>query len=746
MNNFATTRCDKVPDTRAPEAPQSSMRTESPRYFLCRHTPTSTSFVCVGETKACQLDRWGANAKDLKPWSAALNLRSAPTLPTGCHVCVLDSGKRCCGASRTKPQHFHLTIMAPSDVPHPSAFTVGSACLVAVLMSVWLAQRKTRTKSAGLPYPPGLKELPLIGILLSIDMKGPCVTYTECAKMYGSFFASSSLRSGDEWRMHRNFYIIRPSEPTPQISTKICIYMATVVLEVACDHEAKGRGDPVVAAIREVARMTIEAITAEWPVGFTATAPLCRERIEKVLDEVFMAAKSQMDSNTLQNCMVSEFLQNESSKKAAKYAVGTVCVGRDFEDKERAFPMSQPKMTSMKGATSRKDPQFLAVSRLGVISLIRSIPILIASYYQMDNSSHKPSRIWRGRFLADNGVWAGMATILSTLRIDKVTDALRNEIKVEPVFTSGVRVSSQTVLAAFMSIRKSSTDQPADSVQKPVEVWKFEDDVDDAIRIAFFPDGNRLLVWGGKSMKVLTMEERVSEVMVMKSDMGFIAAAIFPDCRRVLSGHEDGGLKVWDCETGKILEVWKMDNEDPVTDADGMPIDAVFCPPSSQFRLIDRRITLTYLICQQHLDYMSLVLPGEMLQPLVPHRNWRDCIRPGSPSGKAFVAISQSPQLPQPRASHPEIYQRHAAAEETTPVSQLPANLPTIPGHYETFDIVAFTPPTDARSLDDDPNEVTTETTGHAAFCGLCSKLPFRRSKHHNNSGARNSVVEISST
>ncbi|KAF9232748.1 hypothetical protein BU15DRAFT_67208 [Melanogaster broomeanus] len=103
-------------------------------------------------------------------------------------------------------------------------------------------------------------------------------------------------------------------------------------------------------------------------------------------------------------------------------------------------------------------------------------------------------------------------------------------------------------------------------------------------------------------------------------------------------------------------------------------------------------------------------------------------------------------KAPAHRASHPAIYQRHAAAEETPRPSQLPANMPTTPGHYGTYTILAAAPPTDTRSPDDDPIEVTAETAGHAAFCGLCSKLPFRRSKHPNNSGARNPVVEIPST
>ncbi|KAF9231726.1 cytochrome P450, partial [Melanogaster broomeanus] len=58
------------------------------------------------------------------------------------------------------------------------------------------------------------------------------------------------------------------------------------------------------------------------------------------------------------------------------------------------------------------------------------------------------NRICSGRFLADNAVWVAVATILSTLRIDKATEDLGNKIEVEPVFTpvpeSEFRLSSET--------------------------------------------------------------------------------------------------------------------------------------------------------------------------------------------------------------------------------------------------------------------------------------------------------------
>ncbi|KAF9231718.1 hypothetical protein BU15DRAFT_68103 [Melanogaster broomeanus] len=168
-----TTRHVNVrPDMRAPEVPQSS---------IFPLTPNSS--VCLGETKACQLHRWGAN----------VNLHSAPAFLTGCHLVywILE----------VTPMRMTRTMFA-----HPSAITIDLACLVAVLMSVWLAQRGTWGNSARLPHPPGPRGLPLIVTLLSINVKEPLVAYMDWAKMYvprsghcGHQFREIARVLGDEW-------------------------------------------------------------------------------------------------------------------------------------------------------------------------------------------------------------------------------------------------------------------------------------------------------------------------------------------------------------------------------------------------------------------------------------------------------------------------------------------------------------------------------------------------------------------
>ncbi|KAF9231612.1 hypothetical protein BU15DRAFT_68188 [Melanogaster broomeanus] len=327
-----------------------------------------------------------------------------------------------------------------------------------------------------------------------------------------------------------------------------------------------------------------------------------------------------------------------------------------------------------------------------------------------------------------------------------------------------------------MSSRESSTDQPADSLQKPVEVLKIDED-GRCVGIDFFPDGNRLLGWNDQRMKVWTMEERASEVLVMESDTEILAAGVFPDGKRVLTGHERGGLKVWDCETGKILEVWNTDNEAPVKQHHaGIPIDAndglyVVFSPNGDYVAIGGgkgQVSLwrppgwdNLKSCQlpavqpvqtrQSPDDLNVLDLPATPRPSVsrPSRADAAASRPTSTLTRLHVSWkslwhSSHGDEPKVTPTHPGIaHNRHAAAEEAPRRSQLPANLPTTPGHYETFVIVAFTPPTNTRSLDDDPNEITAETTSHTAFCGLCLKLPFRRSKHPNHPDTHNSGVEM---
>jgi WD40 repeat protein len=115
----------------------------------------------------------------------------------------------------------------------------------------------------------------------------------------------------------------------------------------------------------------------------------------------------------------------------------------------------------------------------------------------------------------------------------------------------------------------------ADSKQKPAKCFKI-DDSSRGVGFAFFPDGKRLLGWNETTMKVWAMEESGGEVAMKKSDTKYFGAAVFPDGRRVLRGHGGGGLKVWDCETGEVVEVWKAD-KDVMDSKEAPPLDAVFC-------------------------------------------------------------------------------------------------------------------------------------------------------------------------
>ena len=66
-----------------------------------------------------------------------------------------------------------------------SLSTVGATC--AITIGLWLAVLMTRGKP-DLPYPPGPKQLPIVGNALDIDLKEPHVRYTEWGKTYGLYF------------------------------------------------------------------------------------------------------------------------------------------------------------------------------------------------------------------------------------------------------------------------------------------------------------------------------------------------------------------------------------------------------------------------------------------------------------------------------------------------------------------------------------------------------------------------------
>ncbi|KAI6042932.1 cytochrome P450 [Pisolithus marmoratus] len=65
--------------------------------------------------------------------------------------------------------------------------SVSTACIIVV--AFWFAVRFIRKKSR-LPYPPGPRQLPIVGNAFDIDLKEPYVTYTEWGKIYGELVYS----------------------------------------------------------------------------------------------------------------------------------------------------------------------------------------------------------------------------------------------------------------------------------------------------------------------------------------------------------------------------------------------------------------------------------------------------------------------------------------------------------------------------------------------------------------------------
>ncbi|KAI6155078.1 cytochrome P450 [Pisolithus tinctorius] len=59
---------------------------------------------------------------------------------------------------------------------------ISTACIIGA--GLWLATRITRKKS-NLPYPPGPRQLPIVGNAFDVNLKEPHITYTEWGKTYG---------------------------------------------------------------------------------------------------------------------------------------------------------------------------------------------------------------------------------------------------------------------------------------------------------------------------------------------------------------------------------------------------------------------------------------------------------------------------------------------------------------------------------------------------------------------------------
>ncbi|KIK95116.1 hypothetical protein PAXRUDRAFT_407308 [Paxillus rubicundulus Ve08.2h10] len=187
-------------------------------------------------------------------------------------------------------------------------------------------------------------------------------------RMFGINFITPLLEYGDEWRMHRKLYHstmraeavdkyqdlclsraqdlianLCQEKGSSMLEQYLHLYMAAIVLEVAYGHEVKGMKDPAVIAIHQLVRAMTTIITPErasiyiafpslerfpsWlpGLGFTTAAPQCKELFKKVLRDLFSDAKRQMDSNTLRQCMISDFFENkEISEADASNTIGGV--------------------------------------------------------------------------------------------------------------------------------------------------------------------------------------------------------------------------------------------------------------------------------------------------------------------------------------------------------------------------------------------------------------------------------------
>ncbi|KAI6042914.1 cytochrome P450 [Pisolithus marmoratus] len=106
-----------------------------------------------------------------------------------------------------------------------SPLFVSTACII--VAGLCFAIRITRKKS-GLPYPPGPRQLPIVGNVFDIDLKEPYLTYTEWSKTYGEIVYSRMFGQDviivNSEKMARNLadkrstiYSSRPRSPLYQL-------------------------------------------------------------------------------------------------------------------------------------------------------------------------------------------------------------------------------------------------------------------------------------------------------------------------------------------------------------------------------------------------------------------------------------------------------------------------------------------------------------------------------------------------
>ncbi|KAF9231614.1 quinon protein alcohol dehydrogenase-like superfamily [Melanogaster broomeanus] len=324
--------------------------------------------------------------------------------------------------------------------------------------------------------------------------------------------------------------------------------------------------------------------------------------------------------------------------------------------------------------------------------------------------------------------------------------------------------------------------------------------------MSFSPEGGRLAVaLEGGTMEVFNIG--TGKLMLEKWDVlsgesfvehthAILGIAISPYGAMLPSVSTDETIRFWDVESGQQMGE-SLQQSGPLFSRQM----AITSPPEAvkaRFTHLTNHLPAMVQPVQTHRspdDLDILDLPATSRPPVSglsgpPRANAAASHLASKPAGLhgSWESLGESFQVDATWGIAPA---RHAAAEETPRRSQLPEKkkMPSTPGYYGSYTILPaapptdtrspndnpnevtpgttlpaapptdtrslnddpnevtpgttlpVAPPTDTRSPNDDPNEVTPETTGHAVFCGLWSKLPFRRSKHPNNSGARNSVV-----